>query len=410
LTPKRTPMYFFLKETKATKETLIYLKYRINSTEGRFVYSTKQKIKPIDWSFENKTVKSRRGRTDIAIINNKLNELSNYLELLLNNYKINKINITKSNLKKEFDIKFNKKNKEIQDVFYYFDIMLKEKKVLSSGTVKKYENCKKNLLGYQKWKGKILKFKDFENFSDYAIYSKKKLPDNIDNTLSKHYSFIKTFVKWAYRKGLHDIRDYSSLKYNSYETDNVALTKKQVFELYNFHFNNERLQRVVDIFLIGCLTGQRFSDFSIFDKIDYNNGFLTKRQKKTKAKVVIPVDANIMLKTLLYRYDFNLPKISSQNFNSYLREALNKLESFQHETKKTSYKNGNAIINVCKFWEMVASHTARRTFITVTLEDGWTYKEVMQVSGITDVKTLMKYDKVSNQRLNSKTKQTWNQL
>lgn len=407
MAPNLAPMYFFLKEPNGNKETLIYLKYRINSSEGKFVYSTKQKINPKDWSFENKTVKSQRGRTDIAIINNELNELSNYLELLLNNYKINKLNVTKNNLKEEFDLKFKKKEKKEKDVFYYFDLMLKEKSILSKESVKKFSNCKKNLLGYQEWKGITLKFKDFESFSDYAIYSKVKLPDNLDNTINKHYSYIKTFVKWAYRKGLHDIRDYSSFKYKTYETDNIALSKRQVFEVLNYDFNNLRLQRVVDVFLIGCFTGQRYSDFSVFDINDYIKGRIEKRQQKTKHKVSISVDANPYLKKLLEKYNFDLPKISSQKFNSYLREALSKLESFQYKVKKTSYKNDDAIVKIYKFWEMISSHTARRTFITVTLEDGWTYKEVMQVSGITDIRTLMKYDKVSDERLDKKTKNTW---
>jgi site-specific recombinase XerD len=43
-------------------------------------------------------------------------------------------------------------------------------------------------------------------------------------------------------------------------------------------------------------------------------------------------------------------------------------------------------------WELVSSHTARRTFITLALERGVTYKQVMKQTGIVKVETLLKYD------------------
>lgn len=53
---------------------------------------------------------------------------------------------------------------------------------------------------------------------------------------------------------------------------------------------------------------------------------------------------------------------------------------------------------------MVGTYTARRTFITLALKDGWTYKEIMTVDGIKSVATVIKYDKVNSERLSKKIK------
>jgi len=397
-------MYFYLKETKSKSKTLILFKYK-NKKDKRFVYSTKVSIFPKDWDFKTKFVKSIRGRTDLHIIAKKINVFLTFFELLLSNYELKDIKLTHEILTNEFKHKFENE-KTILTVIDWFDILIKEKKDLKTKTHQKYTTAKNCLIKFEKSTNKQLTFETFTDFTAYIKYVSDVLKYN-DNTLSRHLRFIKTFLNWAYKKKLHDIRDFSTLTSKSYETDHVALTKAQVIELYNYDFKNDRLQKVIDVFLIGCFTGQRFSDFSIFDKIDYNEHYISTRQKKTKVKVVIPVDANIMLKTLLYKYDFDLPTITPQNFNPYLREAVSKLESFQHKVKKTSYRSGKPNVLVCDFWEMIASHTARRTFITLTLEQGWTYKEVMQVSGITDIRTLMKYDKVSKDRLSEKTKKIW---
>jgi len=78
-----------------------------------------------------------------------------------------------------------------------------------------------------------------------------------------------------------------------------------------------------------------------------------------------------------------------------------------YEIKKVSYRGTELIEEVYKKWQMVGSHTARRTFITLALEDGWNYKEIMTVAGIKKVETVIKYDKVNSERLNKKVSMTF---
>lgn len=399
-------MYFYLKSTTSSYKTLIFLKYYINSDEKRFVYSTNLKIHPEDWNFETKSVNTKRGRVDLSIINKELNYFYEHLDKVLNNFAFNKIKVTKETLKEKFDLKFKNSNGKQTAVLDYYNEFINEKKETSTVAHIRYKNAREKLVRFQVWSKKEITFDTFIDFSDFPIFCREEY-DLIDNTINKNLIYIKSFLIWAYKKKLHDIRDYSHLKYKNYETDSIALSKKQVLELYNFEYKSERLQKVVDLFLIGCFTGQRFSDYSVFDLNDYNNGIIEKRQQKTQKKVVIPVDSNKYLKELLHKYNFDLPKISTQKFNPYLREAISMIDNFDYNVKKVTYKNREPIVEIFKFHDMISSHTARRTFISITLQEGWTYKEVMQISGISNINTLLKYDKISIKRLKDKVNHTW---
>ena len=82
------------------------------------------------------------------------------------------------------------------------------------------------------------------------------------------------------------------------------------------------LQQVRDVFLIGCYTALRYSDFSKIEKGCIGstlNGTKVIRlnQQKTKGKVVIPI-LNDELETLLKKYDYNGPEVCEQVINRYI--------------------------------------------------------------------------------------------
>mgnify|MGYP003664890097 CR=1 FL=1 len=77
-------MYFYLKEHKSEKETLILLRYYVNKDKKIFQLSTKKKINPKDWSKENRLPIAKRGgagmqtrklTSDLTKINEKLQSI-----------------------------------------------------------------------------------------------------------------------------------------------------------------------------------------------------------------------------------------------------------------------------------------------------------------------------------------------
>ena len=88
------------------------------------------------------------------------------------------------------------------------------------------------------------------------------------------------------------------------------------------------MDRVRDLFLIGCCTGLRFSDLSLLssDNIDNVESVITIKTVKTGRTVVIPF-GNAIVRQILQKYDNELPRVpSNQKFNDYIKEIAKKAE------------------------------------------------------------------------------------
>ena len=59
-----------------------------------------------------------------------------------------------------------------------------------------------------------------------------------------------------------------------------------------------------------------------------------------------------------------MPKITSQNFNKQIKKICKKLR-IDNDVKKTSFQGNKELIEVKEKWELIGTHTARRTFITI---------------------------------------------
>jgi hypothetical protein len=68
------------------------------------------------------------------------------------------------------------------------------------------------------------------------------------------------------------------------DADHVSLTKEQVQELSELQLN-KKLDKYRDLFLIGCYSGQRFSDYTVFKKADVVDNRIVKRAEKHNTKV-----------------------------------------------------------------------------------------------------------------------------
>ena len=90
------------------------------------------------------------------------------------------------------------------------------------------------------------------------------------------------------------------------------------------HLYEDDIRRIAasrDLFVVGCLTGQRISDYKRINKemITEFEGrkFITLIQEKTKKKVMIPLDKRVG--SILDKHNGKLPKVTEQTFNKHLR-------------------------------------------------------------------------------------------
>jgi len=392
---------FKLKQPNGTKESLIYFRSFFNNENKNFIYSTGEKIKPSEWDFEGRQPNDLNGRTKKAEIHRsvkmQLDRYSSFFTEIVNRYKNINEELTVDILKQRFDEKFKKITVK-SDFFRIYQEFLDEKEndytgnSISNSTLKRYK-CNKNLLedfeSNCKVKITLGKFdnKLYNKFLKYCIEEKK----HSANTLHRNVGLLKTFLLWALNKKYTYNNNFITFKKPAkFTTDEIALNYEQVEFIYNYDFSdNKRLERVRDLFVFGCTTGMRFGNYSTITRSDVDGNFIRVIDLKSKSKnLAIPL--NSISKSILEKYDYNLPSITNQKMNEYIKEVFKKLE-FTDEIKKTMKYGDELVDQKAEFWTRISSHTARRSFITIMKNKRVPDKVIMSYTGHTSLEVFNAY-------------------
>ena len=395
-------MYFTLKDQKSLDKTLIYIRYYCKNSKSYFKISTKLFINPKDWNFVSRMPITKRGLASVESrqLTHQLNKLDELLQSTINKHSAS---LTKEHLTKAFRPKKNT-SENVVDLYSEF---LKEKKqqgTVTARTLQKYNVVFSKYKSFCAKQSKSHKIKELDDDFYVAFLAYLRHKDKLnDNTLARYLTFFKTFVIWCNRKGFDVNNDYTNVSVKKYQSDDVALNSKEVEILENADLNGSD-EKARDLFLIGVYSGQRFSDYSVFERADIQGEFIIKRSEKTENHSIIPLHDK--LKKLLDKYDWRLPKISSQKFNVRMQSVCKDL-GFDNEIKKTTYRGSQKTVELLPLWKMVASHTARRTYITLMAEKGMADHFIMAVTGIKDAKTLSKYKKLNKNNLFTISESLW---
>lgn len=158
-------------------------------------------------------------------------------------------------------------------------------------------------------------------------------------------------------------------------------------------FYARNMERTRDIFIVGCLSGQRFSDFiricnDMVVTID-GKSFINLIQKKTKKKVIIPMDKRIGV--ILDKYNGSLPRTNIPSFNKMLKE-LAEIIGWTFKAKIDEKRMGSKTST--RFCDLISSHTARRSFATNAYAADVPLASIMAVTGHCSEKNLRAYLKL----------------
>jgi len=384
-------MIFYLK-SKEAKMTVIRLEIYIPGERSRFKYNTGRSIKPEHWDKKTRRAKTMRGAQGDR--NRKLNLILNEYEFAVERIRdLYGSALTKDKLKAKLDEYFHVQEKKPETVLELFDAYLQEIKSLGTLTPKTIEKYRETRDKWKKFQGKKKhKLKDitYPLLIKYVTFLRVYY-QLTDNTLHRNMNFFKTFLIWNQRNGRKVSDDYKKIKIPQRETDDIALTQEEIKILETIKLDH-RLDIYRDMFLIGVYSGQRFSDYSVFEKADIRNGMIIKRAEKTETNSYIPLHPK--LEQLLDKYNWEIRTVSSQKFNKAIQQICKKA-GFDDEVKKTKYLGSKKMIERFHRWEIVTSHTARRTFITLSSEKGMPDHIIMSITGIRDPKTLKKYKKLN---------------
>ena len=245
------------------------------------------------------------------------------------------------------------------------------------------------------------------------IIKKKKVVTNnglATNTIGKKIQTLKIFLNSAVEQGINPYQKYKSRNFTTLteESDNIYLTTVELTHFYEFDFANKPyLERVRDKFIVASWTGLRYSDLPQITPDKIKGDFIELKQKKTGKKVVIPV--HITVKEILNKYNGTLPKtISNQKYNEYLKEAAN-LAGINEIFIKTASNKGMRHEKKYHKYELISSHTARRSFCTNAYKDNIPTLAIMAISGHKTETAFLKYIKADGKEHAEKVLKAWRQ-
>ena len=282
-----------------------------------------------------------------------------------------------------------------QKTFYeWFEFYINDRNSFQSVEIAKHRKTTLNKLKLF-FDKKIPTFADI-NFGFYSEYRNWLLEEGelANSSVNKQFDYLKGFLRYASKHKLFNsaiLDDFDRLK--EYETHTIYITKEELKTIWEYKFENERLERVRDLFVFACSTGLRESDFSIVKPENIKNDQLFITTVKTSDPLIIPL--NSYSRAVLKKYDNVLPKYSQQKFNDYIKEVAQVI-GLDTSEQVITYKKGVRIETTVPKYELVTSHTGRRTFITQCILRGMPIPVIRSMTGHKDLKSFQKYIKITN--------------
>lgn len=214
------------------------------------------------------------------------------------------------------------------------------------------------------------------------------------NTKGTHIKNIRAAMNAAYKDKLHGNDAFLRFKKQKEEVDAVYLTEEELATLYHLDLPGH-MAKARDIFLVGCYTAMRWSDFSRLEENDIVDDTIYFTHKKTGYRVSIPLHP--IVKEVLGRYGGKVPEISEQKLNEYIKDVC-KEAGFTQPIKRVYYKGGVRVEEVKPKYALISSHTARRTAATNMYISGVPAYNIMLITGHTSEKTFRQYIKFEKER------------
>lgn len=394
---------FILKEPSSKSDTLIYLLY--NYQYKRFKYSTGEKINPKFWNNNNQRVKESKNFPEYPEFNTRLDTIENGINTAFRRLLNDGVQPTNDLLKKELEFELDNrvlKQRKISLLEFIDSFITESKSVKQSSTITVYNTTLDHLKNYAQAKNKSINF-DSINLIFYSSFT-KYLSQDLEmstNTIGKYIKTLKTFLNEATERGFNTNLEFRKSKFKtiSEETDTVYLSAEElkIFEDKDLS-NNPSLEKVRDLFLLGCYTGLRFSDFTQIkqENIIDSKSIIQIRTQKTKEKVSIPIHP--IVKRVLIKYDNAIPKpFTNQIMNKYIKDIAELCE-INTPTEVTTTKSGSVQKTTVAKCKLITTHTARRSFATNCYLADIPSISIMKITGHKTEKSFLKYIKVTQEQ------------
>lgn len=405
---------FNLRTPGGTQATPINLVIRYNGQ--RLVYPTGETILPGQWDAERQ--RARKGKPELSELNARLSSLENLAGRVMSGYQTqHNAPPTPDELRRMLNEHLDRTPKEAEakpaDLFAFIENFISDSqrrthkgRPLNGGTLNVYRRTLAFLREYREkhYRKRPFSFDQidadvtgfYNAFRDFLTHEKGLSSNTAGNRIGK----MKTFLLEAQAQGLMKNFNPRRFKVFTEEVDSIHLNEQELATLAALDLStNPRLDRVRDLFLVGCWTGLRFSDFTRLwpENLTPDGRFFDLTQQKTSERVKVPVSA--VVRGVMQKYEGKTanslpPAISNVNMNAYLKE-LGKVAGLDSPVTVRRTTGGKLLTRTVPKYELMTTHVARRSFATNLVHRGVPISLIMAVTGHKTEAMFWKYVKLT---------------
>ena len=389
------------------------IRMRVNFASKRIEFTTGYRIDAAKWDTDKQRVRNgctNKLKQSASEINASLLGYYTEVQEIFKKFEVEEIMSTPEQIKEAFNalhrpIEEVKPRKSTPNAFYkVFDEFVRDcgrQNDWTDSTYEKFAAVKNHLMNFRD--ELTFDFFDEKGLNDYVNYL-RDVKEMRNSTIGKQLSFLKWFLRWAFKKGLHQNNAYDSYKPKLKSTQKkiIFLTWEELNKLREFEIpaTKQALDRVRDVFLFQCFTGLRYSDVFNLRKSDIKDDHIEVTTVKTSDSLII--ELNNHSKAILDKYkdvafedDKVLPVITNQKMNDYLKE-LAELAGIDEPVRQTYYRGNERIDEVTPKYALLGTHAGRRTFICNALALGIPPQVVMKWTGHSDYKAMKPYINIAD--------------
>lgn len=394
---------FYLREPKSTEETPIVL--FIVSQGATSKIKTGERIKPAFWDIKKQ--RAKKSYTGSPELNEFLNSYLLKAQSAYRAFRVDGIEPSTEQLRKSIELP-PRVHSTMKEAFERYLATISDR--MQKTTIKKFKTLFNHLTDFQEKRGGTLSFDsiDLTFFDNFQAFLQKEKNHN-NNTVAKYITSLKTFMQWALDRELHASLTFKKFKVKEFDKEIVYLSEKEVFKILNLDLSKKQyLKKVRDAFCFGCFTGQRFSDISNITWDDIKEDVWEIRTQKTRDIIQVPLNKHALgIIKQNKSNDKPLMVITNQRMNLYLKEIA-KLAEINDKVKVVNYSGNKKEEYFEEKYKLISTHTARRSFVTLSLEKGMRPEMVMEITGHKDYKTLKRYIKITTKVKEHEMKKIWN--
>ena len=384
------------------------IRMRVNFASKRIEFTTGYRIDAAKWDTDKQRVRNgctNKLKQSASEINASLLGYYTEVQEIFKKFEVEEIMPTPEQIKEAFNAQHKpieevKQRKSTPNAFYKaFDEFVRDcgrQNDWTDSTYEKFAAVKNHLMNFRT--ELTFDFFDEKGLNDYVTYL-RDVKEMRNSTIGKQLSFLKWFLRWAFKKGLHQNNAYDSYKPKLKSTQKkiIFLTWEELNKLREFEIPaaKQALDRVRDVFLFQCFTGLRYSDVFNLRRSDIKGDHIEVTTVKTSDSLII--ELNNHSKAILDKYkdvafedDKVLPVITNQKMNDYLKE-LAELAGIDEPVRQTYYRGNERIDEVTPKYALLGTHAGRRTFICNALALGIPPQVVMKWTGHSDYKAMKPY-------------------